>query len=522
MRVVIRVDASCCIGSGHVMRCLSLAEVLRDAGVYVVFITKNYEGNLDQVILSNGFEVRSLFKLEGLAGNQELDAEQTIELLGSDQNDLLVVDHYALDSKWESLLRPHFKSIFVIDDLANRKHDCDWLLDQNYVSDQTRYDSMVTIDTIKLLGPKFALLRKEFSELKMKFVRNYTKIESLLIFFGGTDSANLTSMVLKALQDSQLSHLTFDVVIGLGNSYREEVRSLVSMLPNGTFHLQVENMAVLMAKADLAIGAGGIATWERMALGLPSLVVTVAENQIPSIQALDNDNYLVWIGNIDEIDQEQIKKVLIEWIVKIDLLRLQALSGQKKVDGCGARNVSSLLVNGPDVDQLTIRKAVQGDSLLYWCWANDSKVRENAFHGNTIALDTHKKWFNHKLNDPMSTMLLIESTIGPVGQVRFEQEGSQYLISYSLGFQFRGQGLGAVILRMAFNYLKGKKAFMLIAEVKQSNRISCRIFEKLGFKNISSIRPDSRRYQWFFDPGEWGGELNPKTKSHVINRREDD
>ena len=205
--IVFRTDASQQIGSGHVMRCLTLAEALREAGGTIAFITRNHLGNLNDYIKSKEFNIHSLPDRnesnlsESLSGyekwlgvQQSQDAKDTIQVLSEIDPDWLIVDHYALDNNWEGELRPYTKKIMVIDDLANRCHDCDVLLDQNYFHNQDRYSQLLSPSTIQLLGPQYALLRKCFAEKRKSFIHNSNEINRVFIFFGGTDPDNLTTM----------------------------------------------------------------------------------------------------------------------------------------------------------------------------------------------------------------------------------------------------------------------------------------------------------------------------------------
>ena len=314
LSIVFRVDASDIIGTGHVMRCLTLAEALHKLGASIQFITRMHSGNMAEQIKSKGFELYGLsapssigLQYNGvgyerwLGGTQEYDVEETVEALNNSIVDWLIIDHYAIDYNWEKQLKSHTKKIMVIADLANRKHDCDLLLDQNYTNYKGRYNDLLKPDTIKLLGPKYALLRKEFIENKNINKQNIT-IKRIFVFFGGTDLNNITKLALKALTQPKLKHLLVDVVIGFANPYKTELRIEIEQYPNMKLYTQVNNIAELMLKADLALGAGGVTTWERMALGLPSLVITTAENQVASTKDLDKDGYIKWLGNADHME----------------------------------------------------------------------------------------------------------------------------------------------------------------------------------------------------------------------------
>lgn len=374
MKVFIRTDASTQIGTGHVMRCLTLARDLKQFGMEVSFISRVLPGNLCDYIESKGFKVYRLEAETELAGDKYWewlgknwleDARRTEEILLNQSKNLsdmnnkdnlasflneqnkeeenitnisskivaeiftdaqgselssnlnLVVDSYALDSKWEKHLRPYVNKIMVIDDLANRPHDCDLLLDQNYYKNlEKRYDGLVPSDCRKLLGPKYALLRPEFHQAKKNLRKRDGKVRRILVFFGGSDPTNETVKALEAIKLLNRPEIAIDVVVGTANPHKEQVKELCNQMPNTNYHCQVKNMAELMAAADLAIGAGGAATWERLYLELPTIAIAVAENQVETLEALSEDGMVYYFGLWTGVD---IKLILnkIKTIMKV-------------------------------------------------------------------------------------------------------------------------------------------------------------------------------------------------------------
>lgn len=266
MKVLIRTDASTEIGSGHVMRCLTIAEKLRSRNCDVFFFMTRLPGNLIAYVQSRGFKV--------------IDHFQSV--------DLCIIDHYQVDVRWEQMIRPFVRKIVVIDDLANRRHDCDLLIDPNVVSNyETRYDSIVPKTCIKLLGPKNLIMREEFIQERQQQRWRDGTVERLLIFMGGTDPTNETIKVLQALRmvNNKFSHV--DVVVGNGNLNGGKIREICHA--NGYyFHQQINYMASLMKQADFSIGAGGSTTWERCYVGLPSSSTIVAGNQISATETAEN------------------------------------------------------------------------------------------------------------------------------------------------------------------------------------------------------------------------------------------
>lgn len=306
--ILFRVDASEQIGSGHVMRCLTLAEELRGSCNEIIFICRELPGNLIKYIETRGFGVQRLpLGLE--TDNWQADAEQTRAILLHNKlkPDWLIVDNYSLDKQWESALRLLVGRIMVIDDRANREHDCDLLLDQNYYHDLcSRYQGLVPEGTRRLLGPKYALLRREFRIARQQLSHRDGSIRRILVFYGGSDPTNETAKALKAIKLLNHHQIAADVVVGAANPNREAIKTICSGMVNTNFYCQVDNMAELMNRSDLALGAGGTSNWERCYLGLPAVVTIVAENQRETVEALAEAG-IVWnLGWHQEVGADQL------------------------------------------------------------------------------------------------------------------------------------------------------------------------------------------------------------------------
>lgn len=310
--VTIRTDSSTTIGSGHLMRCLTLAKKLQKKGFVVHFICRDFPGNLCNLVEQEGFKVDKLpyredFRIEPdhypswLGMDWWDDVQQTIDkLMDNDRRSWLIVDHYAIDHKWEKAVAQYFEQILVIDDLANRNHYCSALLDQNYTHGLlSRYDGLVPPSTALFLGPKHALLREEF--LTAKRTNKNQKIERVISFFGGSDLTNETIKLLEVIDQYQLNaDLQWEIVVGSANSNKERIRKICETRPNMNFYSQVNNMADLMAKADLFIGAGGSTTWERCFLGIPSITIAIADNQVEILKAVASFGATTYLGTSKE------------------------------------------------------------------------------------------------------------------------------------------------------------------------------------------------------------------------------
>ena len=324
--IVFRVDSSTQIGSGHLMRCLTLANRLKkEKQVRIAFISRELEGNLNCLIEKNKHSLFSLPKYEfnnqlvgyekWLTVKQVLDAQETKQILNFINAEYLIVDSYALDERWENIQRPYVKKIMVIDDLANRRHNCDVLLDQNYYHDmEMRYNGLVPTNCKMLLGPNHALLRDEFYEERKHLRVRDGRVYRILVFFGGSDLTNETMKAIQAIVATGRADIKVDVVVGESNQEKEEVERFCWQHKNIKYYCQVSNMAELMHKADLAIGAGGTTTWERCFLGLPSIVVAIADNQKKLCIDCDKLGILKYIGESSEVTVDLLQKILKEMI----------------------------------------------------------------------------------------------------------------------------------------------------------------------------------------------------------------
>ncbi len=295
MNITFRVDASLQIGLGHVMRCLTMAQVLKENKVEVRFICRKHEGNLIDKIRSSGFNVyelkmsdedkfdNKLAHSHWLGSTQQQDASDCIDILKSEKSSWLVVDHYAIDEQWQKRLKPYYKKLMVIDDLADRKHQCDILLDQTFGRQKEDYLPLTPKGCELLLGSKYALLRPEFAKWRAYSLERRIKPEfkHLLINMGGVDIDNVTEDILDELKVCHLPNDTnISILLGSLSPHLESIKSKVISLPYKTeIQVDVENMAENMANADIAIGASGATTWERCCLGLPTIQIVIAENQ---------------------------------------------------------------------------------------------------------------------------------------------------------------------------------------------------------------------------------------------------
>lgn len=358
MLVAFRVDAALAIGSGHVMRCLTLAAALRAGGARCLFICRAHPGHLGELVRQQGHELQLLPAPAGdaaaapevpahaawLGSNWQDDAAQTAAALGDLEPDWLVVDHYGIDARWEQALRRHCRQLLVLDDLADRPHDADLLLDQNLGRDAADYKRLVTAGCRLLTGTTYALLRPEFAALRNSSLerRRQPMLQHILVSLGGVDLPNTTATVLAALAPLPLPADTrITVVLGLQSPWQKAVQQTASTLPWPVEVLSnISDMAARMAASDLAIGAAGSTSWERCCLGLPAILVCLAENQRGALQTLSA------AGAAQAIDADAIAVQLPAALTQMGQAgTLAAFSRQAAalVDGLGTQRVRDLL-----------------------------------------------------------------------------------------------------------------------------------------------------------------------------------
>ena len=520
--ILCRCDASLQIGSGHVMRCRTLARQLRLRGAEITFLCRQLPGDLIE-LLSQEFQVLALPALAGAASSltnddlldgralygawlgcsQQQDAEDCLSALvqaGISGAQWLLVDHYGLDASWEGVMRESLGSelppqLLVIDDLADRSHSCDLLLDQNFFGEATerRYQGLIPPQCRQLLGPQYALLGPEYTVLH-PLVPPRTELRRVLVFFGGVDSANLTGRAIKALMAPELAHLSVDVVLGLQCPHRQAVEFLVADRPNTTLHGPQPSLAGFIARADLAIGAGGATTWERACLGLPSVVLPIAANQLSFSEALAAAGLIHLL--LDPLD-------LVGELGTIDPhLLAKSQNCQKLTDGSGAQRLATALLG---VERpLGLRQVCSADESLLLRWANDPQVRERSFSADQITVEAHHNWFKAGLNSADRLQFIACDSRGcPLGQVRFDRvadalDTSIAEIDISVDRSVQGHGVGGELLRLALGALETTwgNAVVAQADVLESNKASRAMFVRSGFSPVPPPSHAVIRYRY--------------------------
>jgi len=328
LNFVFRVDSGLNIGIGHLVRCISLAKLLVKNDLHnCIFVCRPHLGNVSAMILENKFTLLMLPTPSNtvtqtdckswLGTSQSDDAAQTNSLLAHykiKNIDLLIIDHYAIDYEWQSSFSGQTSKVLVIDDLADRYHECDFLLDQNLASNyKIRYKNLVPERCEEFLGVSYCILKEDFFEVRKTIKPRYL-IDNLLIFFGGVDKDNCTTKVLWSLKDQIKNFSRVDVVVGAANPNKHEVEQICLKYDNCVFHEQISNMAELIAHADFSIGACGATMGERIFLGLPSIIFSVADNQVEVSHYLHEAKYVYYLGDHSLISGKSINNAIKSYL----------------------------------------------------------------------------------------------------------------------------------------------------------------------------------------------------------------
>lgn len=354
MRVLIRADASVTIGSGHITRCLTLANTLRNDGADVRFACRELPGHLLQRLAAQGYVTYALPARYGAEEDSDIEAalpwQADLSALAEELEDeppfdWLIVDHYGLDARWETAARGLADRVMAIDDLANRPHGVEVLLDQNYSAqalDQP-YAAWVGPECQTFLGPRFALLRDEF---ECEPIAIKPRVERVLVNFGGFDAAGQVYATMQALQGFE--DLQVDFVAGLHNPHWQAMSELAASRPEWRLHTLTSDFFALMQAADLFIGAGGGTTWERAALGLPTICISVANNQQLNAQLLAEAGVHVYLGPHVQLEAGRLHDAIERLCGDAALRQSFADQSRMLVDGRGVRRIADALATVAD------------------------------------------------------------------------------------------------------------------------------------------------------------------------------
>jgi UDP-2,4-diacetamido-2,4,6-trideoxy-beta-L-altropyranose hydrolase len=511
-RVVVRVDGSTRMGGGHVMRCLSLADALAAGGARVAFVSALLPDFLADLIRASGHDLHRIEPTEALRAEGEdwdsallpteaqvQDAGRTIAAAG--EADWIVLDHYRLDARWAESLPSRARRL-VIDDLANRRQACDLLVDQTFGRSVRDYLPFTGDHTKILAGARFAMLRPEFPAARAAALgRRETPAapSRLLVSLGQTDVGGVTREVLESVLE-RLGPIDVDVVLGPTAGSRSWVEALAVANPRVTLHIGSRDMAGLIARADIAIGAAGTSAWERCCLGLPTVTLVLADNQRLVAGNLERAGAIIVAPDASRTGE------CLARLCEDERLRMGMIAAAAAItDGHGSALVADAMFEPVDRQsvRIEVRPAAAADSRAAWLWRNDPATRAASQTHEPVPWPDHAAWWARALTSPDREMLIAERDGEAIAVVRFDRLGAPYdgfEVSINLKPDARGGGLGQDVLKAACDHFtRHAGAVPLVATIHQENLASRRVFEQIGF--VRERRVGEAGFERYLRPG---------------------
>ena len=473
--LVIRADANARMGTGHLMRCLALAQGWKARGGQTTFITVCESDGLRHRLSDEGFQVITLER----SYPDPADWEITSQVLAEYRGAWLVLDGYHFDPAYQRQVKEAGHRLLVIDDTAHLSHYyADVLLNQNINAEWLYYSREPY--TRLLLGTRYVLLRSEFLAWRGWHREIPQVARKVLVTMGGGDPDNVTLKVIHALQKVEVDELEAVVVVGGSNPH---VEVLQSEAQGSRFKIRLErdvlDMPALMAWADLAVSAGGSTCWEIAFMGLPVLVLVWAANQRDVAEGLGEIGAALNLGWHEQATPTHIAQAITRLLLSPQVRAEMSCKAQGMVDGVGAGRAMMAM----SAQSLVLRRVTESDCEMLWEWINDPDVRASAFRSEHIPIEEHRQWFYGKLKDPQCFLFIgLDGSSTPIGQVRFDVRDDEAEVDVSVARNQRGKGYGSYLIRKAVQELQRIMAIRTVhAFVRPENQASLRAFQKAGF-----------------------------------------
>jgi UDP-2,4-diacetamido-2,4,6-trideoxy-beta-L-altropyranose hydrolase len=473
--LLIRADAGVNMGTGHAMRCLALAQAWQDSGGRCVFVMANSTSAVERRLKAEGIEVETLTVGVGSAE----DAKQTVHIGGEQNADWIVVDGYQFDSAYQSAVRTaEFKLLLIDDNFRAGPYHADIVLNQNIHAKSGSYANCDS-STQFLLGSRYVLLRKEFRPWRNWRREISANGRRVLVTMGGSDPNNLTASVVDAIRKLSIPNLETIVLVGGSNPHLSPIEKSIQSDSTRVI-IDAANVPELMAWADVAVSGAGTTLWEMCFLGLPGILLVLAENQ-EDVAATAGKMGIAWsLGNAMDVSVPALAEKLAALLDSKSSRMSQSKEGKKLVDGRGAERVVAFLSG------LELRRTTDSDCEVFWEWANDAEARAASFNGKMISWEDHEKWFQAKLDDPKAMFYTAMNRDGvPIGEIRYQVNDKRAVLSISLDARFRGGGWGQKILAVgAERIFQDTGVEFIDAYVKPTNLVSLKLFAGAGFQRL--------------------------------------
>lgn len=484
MHLYIRTDADSKMGTGHIMRCIALAQAWHDQGGEVTFISHCESEPLKQRINDEGI---GLIPIERICPEPS-DLKTTLSILKNDitdQQTWLALDGYHFTPEYQKAIREAGISLLVIDDMNHLPYyHADILHNQNiYAPDLTYHCDE---DTTLLLGIQYVLLRREFLKY-YGFKRNVPdRVKNILVTLGGADQDNTTLKVIEALKFLDDQEIEVKIVIGPANHHITILsQALSSTHFKAALLFNPPNMPDLMAWADLAISAGGSTCWELLFMGLPSLIVVLAENQLELAKNLEEQDVAFNLGWHEGLSTSKVLSIFESLYCNKMLRKNISEKASALIDGQGTSHVKRAMSD----KLISLRQVTDSDCDLVWQWSNEKETRNASFSEKPISWEEHVHWFKEKLADPNHVFFIVTNgNKNPLGQIRYSVEGKKAVVSFSIAPESRNLGYGSEILKIAAQKLFYEtEVEEILAFVKAENLVSSKTFQNAGFKQTEEL-----------------------------------
>lgn len=490
LNLLFRADASVRGGTGHVMRCLALAQACEASGGSAQFLIAQSTPSLDSRLREAGISVaRGVFD----AGSPA-DARETMKQAGAAGSSWIVADGYDFGSAWQKEIKAAQLRLLLLDDYGHAEHySADIVLNQNLHAQEAAYKSREPFTRL-LLGPRFSLLRDEFVKGRNAERRIPDRARKILVTLGGSDPDNVTYEVIKVV--ATIDDIEITVVVGGSNPHLPMLRELVANLPAAiTVMPDAQNMPDLMERADIAVVAGGTTSWELAFSGLPSVVITLADNQEAISAELDRAGLAISIGRWSGDARARLAKALADLLLDVRRREQMSDTGRQLVDGFGVQRVLARM----NAAHLHLRAARSEDCRLVWEWANDAEARAASFSSESIKWDIHRGWYANKLTNPNCFFYIVSDARGtPMGQIRFELGQRRAVVSISVAKETRGKGQGAALIVRGLNeFFESAPADTIDAYVKPDNKKSIKTFLKADFIDAGDAEMQGQKARHF-------------------------
>lgn len=476
---IFRADGSGQIGSGHIMRCRAIADFLQRAGWHCGYAVTRQTFD---TVFAGMAPPHDVLLLE----NESWDDPTALAAQLETGCDLLVVDHYGLGKDYEAASRRWATRILAIDDLADRHHDCDFLLDPGSEDSRATYDQMTPQGCDLLLGPAYAPLAQRYVEMRAKVLPRELSSTAprLLVNFGAADPTNAVSQALETL-DEVAPEVKVDIVLGPAAPHLNEIRERVGRVRERIqLHVGTDDMPDLIAVAGLAIGAGGVSAWERCCLGMPSILAATADNQVQTIEAISAAGAATRV----ELSERQLAEALTRLLSDSEARQEMSVKAAALCDGRGLYRIGMRLeadIAAKDGEPVTLRPARKADSAIMLQWQSHPVTRRFSHNSEPPNSEAHHRWVAERLLDPDCLFNIVEHRGVPAGVVRLDRRPvdgraeERMLVSILTAPEKHGVGIGNAALALA-RLLAPEAQFK--AEVLPDNKASHALFKKAGYQ----------------------------------------